>query len=62
LLNGLVLDILSDPESDIITASKATGVIYLTERNDRITAKSFAELMVKVLVVVDAIHSLVKVY
>jgi len=52
---------LSDPESDIITASKATGVIFLAERNDRMAEKSVAELMLNARVVVDPIHALVKV-
>jgi hypothetical protein len=60
-LRELVLDILSDPESDIITASKATGVIFLTERNDRMAEKSVAERVLNARVVVDPIHALVKV-
>jgi len=57
-----VLDRLSDPESDIITASKDTGFIFLSEINDRIAIESIAELMARVIVVVDAIYALVKVY
>jgi hypothetical protein len=57
-----VLDRLSDPESDIITASKDTGFIFLSEINDRVAIESIAELMARVIVVVDAIYALVKVY
>ena len=57
-----MLDRLSDPESDIITASKDTGFIFLSEINDWIAIESIAELMARVIVVVDAIYALVKVY
>ena len=44
-LNGLVLDILSDPESDIITASRVNGIFSLSKNDHGIEIESIAKIL-----------------
>jgi len=57
-----VLDILSDPESDIITASRVNWIISLSKDDYGIDIESMAKLLGWAIVVLDAINELVKVY
>jgi hypothetical protein len=61
-LNGLVLDILSDPESDIITASRVNGIFSLSKDDHGIEKESMAKIIGQAIVVLDGIDPLVKIY
>jgi hypothetical protein len=57
-----VLDILSDPVSDIITASRVNGIISLSKYDYGIAIESMAKLLGWAIDVLDVITSPVKVY